>query len=138
MRWTQDMPAYGDIIRVKVHFYHHYGIFADENTVIQFGMPDNGNTPPDSIEVLTTDINTFSGGEFIERGVPEGSEKASRRTPEETVDLALSRLGEKGYNILSNNCEHFATECFFGEKRSSFDKIRKMLRKKLNIKDDSK
>ena len=134
MRWTQEPPVYGDIIRVKVHFYHHYGIFVDENTIIQFGMPDNAGTPPDEIQVLTTDINTFAGGEFVEKGVAERSEKALRRSPKEIVELALSRVGETGYDILTNNCEHFAMECTFGKKSSSFDSIRQKIREKLNLK----
>ena len=134
MQWTQDMPVYGDIIRVKVHFYHHYGIFADENTIIQFGMPDNAGVSPDMIQVMTTDIDTFAGGEFVEKGVVEPSDKSQRRSPKETVELALSRVGESGYDILTNNCEHFAMECYFGKKSSSFDSIRQKIREKLKLK----
>ena len=134
MQWTQDTPEYGDMIRVKVKFYHHYGIFSDADTVIQFGLRDNGNTPPDEIKVLITDIDTFAGGEFVERAKLDFSEKRKRRTPEDTVKLALSRVGETGYNILNNNCEHFATECVFGEKKSFLDYVRADIRKKLNIK----
>lgn len=134
MQWTQDMPVYGDIIRVKVHFYHHYGIFADENTIIQFGMPDNAGVSPDMIQVMTTDIDTFAGGEFVEKGVVERSDKSQRRSPKETVELALSRVGETGYDILTNNCEHFAMECYFGKKSSSFDSIRQKIREKLKLK----
>lgn len=36
----------------------------------------------------------------------------------ETVRRALSRLGEDDYNLLSNNCEHFATWCCIGESSS--------------------
>lgn len=134
MQWTQDMPEYGDMIRVKVKFYYHYGIFSDSDTIIQFGLRDNGNTPPDEIKVVITDIDTFSNGEFVEKAKLDFSEKRKRRTPEETVALALARVGEAGYNILSNNCEHFATECVFGERRSFLDDVRKDIRKKLNIK----
>jgi hypothetical protein len=33
------------------------------------------------------------------------------------VRRARERIGEKGYDILHNNCEHFARYCYFGEKR---------------------
>lgn len=36
-------------------------------------------------------------------------------SPEETIKRAKSRLGEKGYNIVTNNCEHFAIWCKTGE-----------------------
>lgn len=35
-------------------------------------------------------------------------------SPEETVQRALSRLGETNYNLASNNCEHFAIWCKTG------------------------
>lgn len=34
--------------------------------------------------------------------------------PEEVVKRARSRIGEKEYNLLSKNCEHFATWCKTG------------------------
>ena len=131
MKWTQCAPTYGDIIRVKVKFYYHYGIFVDEGNIIQFGMPDNGDTPPDDIEVMSADIDIFSGGEFVERGEPDREERKRRHSPAETVKTAISRLGEKGYNILNNNCEHFANECYFGEKKSFLDDVRVFIRQKL-------
>ena len=35
-------------------------------------------------------------------------------SPEETVSRAKSRLGERGYNLLWNNCEHYAIWCKTG------------------------
>ena len=63
MKWTQQPPVYGDMIRVKVKFYYHYGIYADDTTIIQFGLPDNRDIPPEKIKVLTTDIEAFANGE---------------------------------------------------------------------------
>ena len=37
---------------------------------------------------------------------------------QETVERALSRLGEKNYNLLLNNCEHFAIWCKTGVQES--------------------
>lgn len=132
MIWSDKVPEYGDMIRVKVKFYYHYGIFVDDKTIIQFGLPDNSNTPPNEIAVIATDINTFSNGEFIECATPDKSEEKKHRTPKEIVEIASSRLGEKGYNILNNNCEHFANECYFGERKSFLDEVRIKIREKLN------
>ena len=134
MKWSDKAPEYGDMIRVKVSFFHHYGIFVDENTIVQFGLRDNSNTPPDDIAVITTDIDVFANGEFVEKAVPEQDEKKKRYSPDETVKKALSRIGERGYNILNNNCEHFVNECYFGEKKSFLDDVRKKIRHKLNTK----
>ncbi|XP_046583669.1 phospholipase A and acyltransferase 2-like isoform X1 [Haliotis rubra] len=45
-------------------------------------------------------------------------EKLKHFKPSEIVQRALSRLGEVGYNILFNNCEHFATWCRYGKEES--------------------
>ena len=84
--------------------------------------------------MLITGIDEFSECEFVETSKLDFSEKRKRRSPEKTVELALSRVGEKGYNILNNNCEHFAYDCMFGEKRSFLDDVRSDIRKKLNLK----
>ena len=42
----------------------------------------------------------------------------------ETVERARSRIGEHGYNLLLNNCEHFAVWCKTGvEKSEQVDEI---------------
>ena len=40
-------------------------------------------------------------------------------SPEETVARAESRLGERDYNIATNNCEHFAIWCKTGVSEST-------------------
>ena len=42
-------------------------------------------------------------------------------TPEETVERAYSRLGEREYDLVSNNCEHFAIWCKTNISGSSYD-----------------
>lgn len=131
MKWTVTEPKSGDMIRTKVNFYYHYGIFANENCIIQFGMPDNSGIDPDTIEVITTDVKTFSNGGAIETSGLSASEKIKRYPPKKTVKIALSRVGERGYNILHNNCEHFANECVFGESKSTFlDDVRSVIKKR--------
>ena len=56
-------------------------------------------------------------------------ELKKRRPPKETVEYARSRLGEKGYNILYNNCEHFANQCVLNEKNClQTDAIRQLFK----------
>ena len=134
MEWAEKTPVYGDIVRTKVTFYHHYGIFVDEDTIIQFGMPDNVTQNAADIRVLCSDVSAFLRGGEIEVGVPDREERKKIRSPRQIVEIAKSRLGEDGYDILHNNCEHFVNECAFGEKSCSFlqgvrNKIRKQLGK---------
>jgi len=130
--WTEKTPVFGDLIRTKVRFYHHYGIFVSEEEVIQFGLPDDPLRPAEEIRVLKSDIATFLQGGEVEVAVPDSVTRRHMRSPEQIVELARQRIGEGGYDILHNNCEHFVNECAFGESTSSFlQDVREKLRRKL-------
>ncbi len=133
MNWIDTAPECGDLIRTKVSFYYHYGIFVSEQEVIQFGLPNDPGRPADEIKVLSSDVYTFLAGGNLEVGHPTREEQKHIREPQERVSIARSRLGEGGYDILHHNCEHFVNECAFGESRSSFlDNVRVNLRRKLS------
>ena len=135
MEWSVKEPKPGDMIRTKVKFYYHYGIYINDNTVVQFGMPDNTGVDPDTIAVLTTNIDTFNQG-TVETALLSREEAKRLRKPQQTADYALSQLGRTGYNILHNNCELFANECMFGETKSHLlDGFRDMIRKKAKKED---
>ena len=132
MEWTDKLPKPSQIIRTKVKFYHHYGVFVSEDEVIQFGLPDDPGRPSEQIKVLATDINTFLFGGELETAKYTNEEKKKMCTPDEIIKIARSRIGEGDYDILHNNCEHFVNSCVFGEKRSSFlDGVREKIRKQL-------
>ena len=132
MRWSEKNPVYGDIIRVKVSFYYHYGIYVSDECIIQFGLPTNVTQNADDVKVLETDINTFLGGSELEVAIFNRQEKKSSYKPDQIVENARSRIGEGGYHILHNNCEHFVNKCAFGEAKSDFlDNVRKQIKKKL-------
>ena len=132
MRWEEKTPVFGDIIRTKVQFYHHYGIFVSEDQVIQFGLPDGPMRPAEQIRVLSSDIAAFLQGGEVEVAVPDMGERKRMRSPKQIVQIAESRIGEGGYDILHNNCEHFVNDCAFGEPKSVFlQNVREKIRKKL-------
>lgn len=132
MEWKEKEAKCGDIVRTKVTFYHHYGIFTESDTVIQFGLPDNVNRPASEVKVIETDVYDFLRGGELEVMEPTHAEKKKMREPCEIVRLARGRIGEGGYDLLHNNCEHFVNECVFGEHYSSFvSAVREKLRKKL-------
>ena len=120
MIWWQSECKFGDMIRISFGNFYHYGIFVSEDEVIQFGLPPfEGllNRKFEDIAVCVSDIDTFSGGKTVEVATAERSKKEKRLSPKKTVRRARERIGEKGYDILHNNCEHFARYCYFGEKR---------------------
>ncbi len=116
MTYNVRKPRRGDIIRVKVTFYHHYGIYVDDRRIIQFGMPDNVNREASEVRVCVSDIDEFLSGGELEVMELSFKEKHSMRSADDVVRIAESRVGEGGYNVFTNNCEHFVMSCKFKEK----------------------
>ncbi len=132
MEWVIKKAKKGDIIRIKFKFYYHYGIFIDEENVIQFGLCDNQGINPEDIAVISTDIKTFCNGTPVETAVLSVKERLQRKSVKEIVETAQNAIGQKGYNILHNNCEHFVNKCVFGEAKSEFlNNAREEIRTKL-------
>lgn len=121
MKWWPSECKTGDMIRVHLGSIDHYGIFVSEEEVIQFGLPPipENYMPEDQIKVLCTDIDTFSCGKIIEVAEFDKSERKKMFSRDKIVENARSKVGRDGYNIIHNNCEHFANECVFGISRSS-------------------
>jgi hypothetical protein len=94
----------GEIISVKWYFgVQHDGIHTAYGTVISASARTG--------EVTEEDINTFSDGKkVVSKGYP------STLPPETIEQNARAKLG-KTYNLLSYNCQHFASECH-GHKKS--------------------
>lgn len=114
------MPRFGDMIRVAAGQFYHYGIYVSDEEIIQFGpTPDAAHSLLDKdIRVCTSDINGFLNGGFLEVASLSLSERLIAASPKEIVARARRKLGAGGYDILANNCEHFANNCVFGKKTS--------------------
>ena len=128
MKWTFNEPKSGDMIRVCLGDFYHYGIYVSDDEIIQFGPPPTSLVRKDEdIEVEVTDIQSFLCGKFLETGEVERKERKNLKQPSEIIACAKSRIGDKGYNILYNNCEHFVYECVLGIKYcSQTEKMRKL------------
>ncbi len=123
MKWRPDSLSTGDIVRVPIGSVYHYGIYVSDDEVIQFGLPpvDLMTRKNSDISVIATDMDTFSVGKIPERAIAETREEKKRFSPKKTIELARSRIGEGGYSIIHNNCEHFVYECVYGKKYSSIE-----------------
>lgn len=85
--------------------YSHHGIYIGGEKVIHFnGEPGEGKS---QASVVEDSLSTFSSGGAVEV-VDYQNEKFSG---EQVVERAKLRLGETGYNLGFNNCEHFARWC---------------------------
>ena len=107
--------SYGDHIWVRRLGYSHHGIDCGDGTVIHFsGEPGRGKR---SASIVCSTMDSFAKGGTV-RTVSYGR----RRTRRQSVAAARGRLGECGYNLVWNNCEHFAKWCCTGTSRS--DQVR--------------
>lgn len=112
-------PVYGSVIRVNRGFYYHYGIYVSDDEVIHFASIKPGHElDPNEAEIISTPLSAFLRDGVLEVKELDINEKKQVRSPEQVVKYARSRLGTKGYNIITNNCEHFANECLYGKKES--------------------
>lgn len=103
--------ARGDHLSASRGLYRHHGIDCGDGTVVHF---DGGPFGVGSGIVRRTSFAEFMGDGSV---VLERHE--SSFDPNDVVRRALSRLGESGYDVLFNNCEHFATWCKTGRARSA-------------------
>lgn len=132
MKWAPTLPDKGDIIRVKHRFYYHYGVYIDDSNIVQFGLAEDAVGKAEDIRVLSSNVSEFAKGGEVECAVLSKAEKTKRKSPEEICAYATAHIGEGDYNILHNNCEHFAYRCVFGENTApGMDSIRDKIRNKL-------
>ena len=109
------MLVKGDHIRVPLydkkrgpfgHFYHH-GIYCGDGMVIEY---DGRYPSQDLFTIQMNSLESFARGRRIE----VDNREPALYSPDEIVARAKSRLGERAYNLYTNNCENFATWCRSG------------------------
>ena len=99
--------ARGDQIYAMRHFinikgvYEHHGIDCGDGTAIHYRKP--------SETIERTSLETLSQG-----GIIYVKRYQTSFINDVVLHRAESRLGERKYNLLFNNCEHFATWCKTG------------------------
>ena len=85
--------------------FNHHGIDLGDGTVAHY---------LEGREILRSPLADFSQGQPV-----SVVEHADASTPGVTLRRAMGRIGEQNYNLLFNNCEHFAIWCKTGRHRSS-------------------
>lgn len=142
---SADFFKRGDVIGVSRNgLYEHYGIYLGNEKVIHYC--GEGNDFGGRITVHKASFSEFikeskycfavwfdagrpvrlqQATTFLFNGTSAYYENADYRkkysvfTAEETIRRAKERLGEEKYNLVTNNCEHFAMWCKTGESVSS-------------------
>ena len=88
----------------------HHGIYTGDGTVIHYSGEEKEKKDP---LVRETDIE-----EFLKDGKLRRRDHKKHLPPSETLGLASHHLSYHGYSLAWNNCEHFATYCATGRKKS--------------------
>ena len=120
LRSGQEPPLAAHLITPRT-LYTHHGIYVGNGRVIHYaGLAYGWRRGP--VEIVS--LERFAHGNDIWiRQDPR------RFDPRAVVERALSRLGERGYRILTNNCEHFCAWALRDENRSSqVDRLRAVSR----------
>lgn len=100
----------GDHIYVRRVGYTHHGVEVNDGMVIHFtGTPGSKR----DAMIRRESIEVFRGS-----GVVEIRRYEQRLEPDVAVERAESKLGQSGYNLYANNCEHFARWCVTGDHKS--------------------
>lgn len=136
-------PEYGDIISVDRFFYKHYGVYVGDEQVIHYArfedlpgrsvihqtdldvflngadsyfickFPDTYGKP-DEINISSAIAGSLYAGHWIKLYNFIKNQQYHLYSPEDTVRRAVDRLAEEKYNLVFNNCEHFAIWCKTG------------------------
>ena len=123
--WVNKKASFGDQIRVNRGFYYHHGIYESDDAVYHFASPIGSEISPDTAVVHKTTLDRFLNGGELEVREYSADELKTKRKPEDIIAYAKAHMGEKGYNIISNNCEHFSNRCAFGTSNS--DQVKNVL-----------
>jgi hypothetical protein len=87
--------------------FNHHGIDLGDGTVAHY---------LEGREILRSPLDAFSRGQPVSPVIYLDGDCSA---PGVTLRRAMGRLGEQRYNLLFNNCEHFAHWCKTGRHRSS-------------------
>ena len=119
--WAFKKPKRGDHIRVcrMNGLYYHHGIFVSADEVIHFtGEDDDSILDWSKARVIKTDLKNFLRGGEVEVKEYTDAEIDDLYPVEGIVSYARACLGDDDYNLIFNNCEHFANACTLDKYRS--------------------
>jgi hypothetical protein len=106
----QEPPSGSHLVTPRRGYLHH-GIYVGDGRVVHYaGLAGGLHRGP----VEEVPIAQFTRGHpvWVKSHVPSNFDSR------EVIQRARSRVGEDGYRLLTNNCEHFCEWCLRGEHRS--------------------
>lgn len=109
---THSYPL-GSVLRSFRGFYYHYGVYVGRGRVVHFAAIGKNELDPATADIVETTFVKFAKGDPV---AVDTQEKATFES-EEIVRRAQSAVHTKKgtYNLVTNNCEHFANWCRCGK-----------------------
>jgi hypothetical protein len=96
--------------------YTHHGIDCGDGTVIHFtGEPGKKSDASIARSMMA---------DFALDSIVHMRDYSAKDDSQVVIDRAKSKLGSKDYNLVTNNCEHFATWCCTG--RTASEQVRRV------------
>ena len=116
-KYVSKEPKKGDIVKVEIkNGIYHFGLYLGDDKIIQYGLAkDFLNTKKEDVCVLISSMDEFLDGKMALVRIYSFTEKFKKNSVKKSIDKALARLGEKSYDPINNNCEHFVNECVFNK-----------------------
>jgi hypothetical protein len=99
------------LVTPRLGFAHH-GIYVGDGKVVHYGSAFGHHLLGGPVEVVSLADFALGHAVWVRSHGPHTFDSA------EIVRRACSRVGENGYHVLRNNCEHFCEWCLHGEHRS--------------------
>jgi hypothetical protein len=93
--------------------YLHHGVDIGDGTVVH-ARPHEFRNPFGGGRVVRTSLAEFAEG----RAVRVRNEPPAEFSPDEIANRALAHVDRDGYDLVIDNCEHFATWCATGRRSS--------------------
>ncbi len=93
-------------------WYLHHGIYVGGDRVVHYAGFNRLLRRGPIEEISIAEFERGHGVRILDR-------RPSPFEPNAIIDRARSRLGERRYRLLRNNCEHFSEWCIVGEPRSA-------------------
>jgi hypothetical protein len=113
-------PLKGDLLRVRRKFgYYHFGIAVNSERVIHFTGTGQDFAMKKEMKIIETPLS-----DFVKDGTLQIEQPYSGVfNRDEVVKRAKEFVGsnkflDKYYNLVTNNCEHFARYCYDGKAQS--------------------
>ena len=135
-QWKHLSPISGNQIRVKRPYFYHHGIYIGNGRIIHFAVIDKETErDPYKAVVHECDIASFLRGGELEVRVYDKDELQYVRKADDVMKLARCSIGEKGYDLIKNNCEDFSNRCAYVKApRTQLDDYRDRIKELLSKK----